>query len=278
MGMAGLQPPPSVTQAAADPSSVTPANLGWSGNLSDIRGVFREYRGREPTAYELKYYGHKKKGSKRVQTLIAKGKKASHMAWYDKSGPTEFRGPVTNPNAVPNAVTNPNAVPNAVTNPNAVPNAVTTGQEAVPQGEFIGGSATNPETPGTMDSSIGATVKADPSYEFRLSEGNRAIERSAAARGGLLSGGTGRALTRYNQDYASTEYSNIYNRIAGIAGYGPAANQATAYGAMNYSNNAGAAATNAGYTRASAYVAQGNAWANAINQIGAIDWRNPSTT
>lgn len=55
-------------------------------------------------------------------------------------------------------------------------------------------------------------LTTDPGYQFRLSEGMRALERSAAARGGLMSGATGRALTRYGQEAASQEYSNAYNR------------------------------------------------------------------
>lgn len=53
---------------------------------------------------------------------------------------------------------------------------------------------------------------ADPGYGFRLSEGQKALERSAAARGGLLSGGTGKALQRFGQDYGSQEYTNAFNR------------------------------------------------------------------
>jgi hypothetical protein len=66
----------------------------------------------------------------------------------------------------------------------------------------------------------GYQFQTDPGYNFRLGEGMRTLERGAAARGGLLSGGYGRRATRYAQDYASNEYSNVYNRIANIAGLG----------------------------------------------------------
>jgi hypothetical protein len=55
--------------------------------------------------------------------------------------------------------------------------------------------------------------EADPGYGFRLSEGLRALERSAAARGGLMSGGTGKALQRYGQNLASQEYGNAFQRF-----------------------------------------------------------------
>jgi hypothetical protein len=53
----------------------------------------------------------------------------------------------------------------------------------------------------------------DPGYEFRLQEGRRAREQSAASRGGYFSGATGKALERYGQDYGSNEFTNAYNRF-----------------------------------------------------------------
>ena len=54
--------------------------------------------------------------------------------------------------------------------------------------------------------------KTDPGYAFRMSEGMKALERSAAARGGLLSGATLKGTQRYGQDLASQEYQNAFNR------------------------------------------------------------------
>lgn len=54
--------------------------------------------------------------------------------------------------------------------------------------------------------------KADPGYAFRLSEGLKALDRQAAARGGLISGGALKAASRYGQDMASQEYQNAFNR------------------------------------------------------------------
>jgi hypothetical protein len=53
---------------------------------------------------------------------------------------------------------------------------------------------------------------ASPGYQFRLDEGNKAIERSAAAKGNVLSGATLKGLERYSQDYASNEYNNFLNQ------------------------------------------------------------------
>ena len=54
--------------------------------------------------------------------------------------------------------------------------------------------------------------KADPGYAFRMSEGMKALERSAAARGGLLSGATLKGTQRFGQELASQEYQNAFNR------------------------------------------------------------------
>jgi hypothetical protein len=52
----------------------------------------------------------------------------------------------------------------------------------------------------------------DPSYGFRLSEGQKALDRQAAARGGLISGSALKAAQRYGQDMGSQEYMNAFNR------------------------------------------------------------------
>ena len=52
----------------------------------------------------------------------------------------------------------------------------------------------------------------DPSYQWRVAEAQKALERSAAARGTLSGGGTLKALTRYSQDAASQEYAAAFDR------------------------------------------------------------------
>lgn len=55
--------------------------------------------------------------------------------------------------------------------------------------------------------------QVDPGYNFRMQEGNKGIENSAAARGGQLSGATMKALAKYNSDLGSQEYGNAFNRF-----------------------------------------------------------------
>jgi hypothetical protein len=52
----------------------------------------------------------------------------------------------------------------------------------------------------------------DPGYQFRLQQGEQAINRAAAARGGRLSGGTLADLAQYGQGLASQEYEAARNR------------------------------------------------------------------
>lgn len=54
--------------------------------------------------------------------------------------------------------------------------------------------------------------QTDPGYGFRLNEGMKALERSAAARGGLLSGSALKGSQQFGQDLASQEYMNAFNR------------------------------------------------------------------
>ena len=54
--------------------------------------------------------------------------------------------------------------------------------------------------------------QADPGYAFRLSEGQKALDRQAAARGGLISGNALKAAQSYGQQMGSQEYQNAFNR------------------------------------------------------------------
>lgn len=119
--------------------------------------------------------------------------------------------------------------------------------------------------------------QADPGYGFRLSEGQKALERSAAARGNLLSGGTGKALTRYGQEMGSQEYMNAFNRyqaersarlnpLQSLAGVGQTATNALGVAGQNYATGAGEAIGAAGQARASGYMGAANAIGGGLNQ------------
>ena len=119
-----------------------------------------------------------------------------------------------------------------------------------------------------------SSFNASPDYQWTLSEGMKGLDRSAASRGRLYSGGYGEDLTRYAQGAASTQYGNYYNRLAAMAGVG----QTTASGlgvlGQNYANQYSTAQNNMGNARASGYQTQAD---NAIGLAGGIynagaDW------
>jgi len=119
--------------------------------------------------------------------------------------------------------------------------------------------------------------QADPGYAFRLSEGQKALERQAAARGGLISGGALKAATRFGQEMGSQEYGNaynraltsygtdvarenqLYNRQAALAGIGQTATNLVGTAGQNYATNVGNLMTGAGAAQAAGQVGMANA-------------------
>jgi hypothetical protein len=119
--------------------------------------------------------------------------------------------------------------------------------------------------------------QADPGYAFRLSEGMKALEASRAAKGGLLSGATGKALQRYGQEMGSQEYGSAFNRfqteranrlqpLSGLTtlGQAAAANQGAAAGA--FGQTAGNLTTSIGAAQAAGQVGMTNALTGALGQ------------
>lgn len=58
-----------------------------------------------------------------------------------------------------------------------------------------------------------ADFEKEPGYEFRMQEGARGLENSAASRGGLLSGAALKAMQRFGQDFASNEFGRASDRF-----------------------------------------------------------------
>ena len=106
---------------------------------------------------------------------------------------------------------------------------------------------------------------ATPGYQFRVDEGNNAINAMAGARGGLVSGATMQALQERGQNLATEEYGNYMNRLSGLTGMGMSAagNQASA--GANYASGASNALANQGNAQAAGYIGQSNALMGGIN-------------
>jgi hypothetical protein len=123
--------------------------------------------------------------------------------------------------------------------------------------------------------------QADPGYNFRMAEGIKGLERSAAARGLLQSGGTLKGIQQYGQNLASDEYQNAFQRylterqaklspleyqigLGQAAASGQAANVGTTANSLSELTQA---LGNIGAQRA---VAQGNIAASTAGNIGNI--------
>ena len=127
-------------------------------------------------------------------------------------------------------------------------------------------------TPFTMQQ-----FQADPGYAFRLQEGMKALDRTAAARGGLLSGSTLKGATRYGQEMGSQEFTNAFNRyqaerqarlnpLQSLAGMAQTSANTLTNAAGQYGQNLAEGAATMGNIRASGYMNQANALTNALGQ------------
>lgn len=120
-------------------------------------------------------------------------------------------------------------------------------------------------------------VRNDPGYQFGINERQRLMRNSLAAGSGLYRGSTANALGRDAQDYASTRFNDVYNRMetarnnqfnryATAAGIGQVANNQVSAAGQNYATQAGSNMIGAGNAQGAASIAQGNVWGNALNQ------------
>jgi hypothetical protein len=120
-------------------------------------------------------------------------------------------------------------------------------------------------------------LTTDPSYQFRLNEGLKALDRQAAARGGLISGGALKAAQDFGQQSASQEYQNAFNRYQTnrsnllqplgnliTTGQNAAANTGAAAG--NYSTTASNNLTSGAAASAAGTVGATNALTSGLNQ------------
>lgn len=182
--------------------------------------------------------------------------------------------------------------------------------ETAPGGSLVAGFT----TPFSFN---GVDLLNDPAYQFDLSQGEQAVQRSAAAAGGLVSGGALKDLTNYAQGTASNQFqqsyqnaltnyqtafnvfnsnqSNSFNRQAQMAGLGQngvsqTATSGTAASGINAQTSAesanaianlttsGAVASSAGLVGAGrAATSAGNSIANYFAQNSGSSYGTPMT-
>ena len=164
----------------------------------------------------------------------------------------------------------------------------------------MGAQGTQPVAPSTRPAFSGPTgefgslakpfgmgqFNADPGYAFRQSEGMKALERSAAARGGLLSGSAMKGIQRFGQDLASQEYQNAFNRyqveraarlnpLQSLMGAGQSSANTLTSAAGGLGQGLAQSELAAGQARASGYVGSANALSGALGGIGQAAMQYP---
>ena len=107
-----------------------------------------------------------------------------------------------------------------------------------------------------------------PDYQFRMNEGMKTVQNSAAAQGGLYSGNALRGITEYGQGLAAGEFGNWFNRQGALAGIGQTATSQAGNAAMQTGANVGNLMAMQGDARASGIIGQSNALSNTFNQLG----------
>lgn len=133
-------------------------------------------------------------------------------------------------------------------------------------------------------------LTSSPNFQFQLGQGVTALDQSAAARGGLLSGNQLKGVTEFGQGLASNTFSSRFNQLSAIAGLGQnAAAQTGNLGAQSAANQ-GNALIAGGQARASGFAGVANAATagvgnflfnnfltqQATNKAGVQPFNNPS--
>jgi len=101
------------------------------------------------------------------------------------------------------------------------------------------------------------TFRNMPGYQFRLQEGQRALDNSGAARGMNQSGAQMKALTRYGQGSADQGFNDWFNKQMAISGMGMNAVSNQGNIQMNAANQVGQMKIGGADARASGMIAKG---------------------
>ncbi len=241
---------------------------------------FQQYRGRNPTPFELQYYrgdrsensrnrlnplvplqetsdalngggsggGRRERADEFYNDVIAPGPLEATGAYYSGQGETPYQGEI-----VPISERNIPGSDQGIQQP-----------EQAPAG-LLGGAA-GPD--------LNALVNNNPLIQFQRQQGEQAIARGAAARGINQSGGTLRDLTQFNNDVTGAGIQDfVLNPLFELAGFGPRASGQISGAVGTNAVNVGNSIQNAGNARASAFQNQGNIYGNTLSDIGGSIFR-----
>lgn len=109
-----------------------------------------------------------------------------------------------------------------------------------------------------------------PDYQFALQQGIQGVDRSAAARGSLYSGGQQADLTNYAQGLASQQLGAYRGNLMSLANMGASSGSALAGLGQNYAGAYGQNLNNAAGATGSAALSQGNNWSQALTGIAGL--------
>lgn len=125
-------------------------------------------------------------------------------------------------------------------------------------------------TIGALNNGNFASFHADPGYQFAFDQGLQGLDRSAAARGSLYSGGHSADVINYAQGMADQQYGNYYSRLMQTAGLGQ--NAASNLGSVGTGNAAsiGGYLQNSANAQANGYINSANANSNMIGQLAGL--------
>ena len=227
----------------------------------------------QKTADYMKSLGYDVKANPGSDGFFINGVGVDMVSNYKGSGPKNWQWLPDSPSGSLGSMGNPN-------DPAGFQTGTFTGGGRYPLASVMGTGLAQPwTTPFVAPTDI--TEQNDPGFQARLKMGTDALQRSAASKGTLLTGGLLKGLDRYAQDYASNEFGNVYNRAMGEYqnAYGIFNNnQGNLFNRLNtlgsVGENAAAGVGNAmigsGNAQAQGSINQGNIWGNAVNNgVGA---------
>jgi hypothetical protein len=126
--------------------------------------------------------------------------------------------------------------------------------------------------------------QADPGYAFRLSEGQKQLDRMAAIRGGQISGSSLKAAARFGQDMGSQEYQNAFKRyqterearlapLQSLAGVGQTTANTLGQAGTGFANRMGDIDMNQSQIAAQAGMSRASTYGNTLNQLAYLGGR-----
>lgn len=117
---------------------------------------------------------------------------------------------------------------------------------------------------GEMQKSAFNAFKTSPGYEFRLGEGIKALDRSASAKGRLMSGAQMKGVQSFGEGLAADEYGSYFNNLMSLAGLGQQGASTLVGANTGLAGQSASNTLNAGIARGSAYQSGANALASGI--------------